>query len=73
MHLTAYGKASLYVEAQYNDRFVVKSVDGSDVKFAWQVSALRRGYLRRAKLFEISKKLRFFADEQYRLEQWNNG
>ncbi len=44
VHLTAYGKASLYAEAQYDDRFVVKSADGSDVRFSWQVSALRRGY-----------------------------
>ncbi|GEM_PF-4580879 len=44
VHVTAYGKTSLYVEAVYDNGFVVKSTDGNNTEFAWQVSALRRGY-----------------------------
>jgi hypothetical protein len=44
IHVTPYGNASLYVAERGADYFVVKSREGNDVEFAWQVSAFRKGY-----------------------------
>lgn len=44
VHVTPYGPASLFVAERGNGYFVVKSLDGKDVEFAWQVSAFRKGY-----------------------------
>jgi hypothetical protein len=44
VHVTAYGPAHLYVSERGENYFVVKSMDGSDVSFAWSVSAFRKGY-----------------------------
>lgn len=44
IHLTSYGPTSLYVAERGNNYFVVNSLDGKNVQFAWQVSALRKGY-----------------------------
>ena len=44
MHVTPYGGAALYVAERGLSSFVVKSVDGSDVPFAWQISAVRKGF-----------------------------
>jgi hypothetical protein len=34
----------LYIAERVTDYFVVKSKDGKDVKFCWQISAIRKGY-----------------------------
>ena len=34
-----------YVAERGNNYFVVSSLEGKDVEFSWQVSALRRGYI----------------------------
>lgn len=39
VHLTAYGPEALYVAETHPERFVVKSVSGKPVKFAWRISA----------------------------------
>jgi hypothetical protein len=44
VHVTPKGPASLYVSEQGVDYFIVKSLDGTDVPFAWQVSAARKGF-----------------------------
>ncbi|MFZ1465384.1 MAG: hypothetical protein WAV60_15145, partial [Anaerolineae bacterium] len=45
VHLTPYGPANLYVAEIGNDYFVVKSWNGdADVRFAWRLSATRKGY-----------------------------
>ena len=44
VHVTPYGRANLYVTERGWDFFIVKSMDGSDVPFAWQISAFRKGY-----------------------------
>ncbi|MEO0080853.1 MAG: hypothetical protein ABIL25_01000 [candidate division WOR-3 bacterium] len=44
VHLTPYGPTSLYVAERGTDYFVVRSLDSTDVEFAWHVSACRKGY-----------------------------
>jgi hypothetical protein len=44
IHVTPYGRSSLYVEERGNNYFVVKSIDETDIPFAWSVSATRKGY-----------------------------
>lgn len=44
IQLTPYGRASVYVAERGRGYFVVKSVDGKDVAFAWYVSGARKGY-----------------------------
>jgi hypothetical protein len=44
VHITPEGPTQLYVAEKGSNYFVVKSINGSDVPFVWQVSAFRKGY-----------------------------
>jgi len=45
VHLTPIdGFTELYMAEKTPKYFVVKSKDGKDVKFCWQISAIRKGY-----------------------------
>jgi hypothetical protein len=44
VHITPEGPTPLYVAEKGSNYFVVKSINGSDVPFVWQVSAFRKGY-----------------------------
>jgi hypothetical protein len=44
VHITPEGPTPLHVAEKGSNYFVVKSINGSDVPFVWQVSAFRKGY-----------------------------
>jgi hypothetical protein len=44
VHITPEGPTPLYVAEKGSNYFVVKSINGPDVPFVWQVSAFRKGY-----------------------------
>ena len=45
MHLTPIdGFTEFYIAERTPEYFVVRSKDGKDVKFCWQISAIRKGY-----------------------------
>jgi hypothetical protein len=45
VHLTPIdGFTEFYIAERTPDYFVVKSKDGKDIKFCWQISAIRKGY-----------------------------
>ena len=44
VHVSPYGPSTLYVAERGRDFFVVKALNGADISFAWQMSALRKGY-----------------------------